>query len=143
MDGLYSRLVHLCNNTTAALLVLMQSCLLDLCLRLYVDDLVLCAVLLFSGDIGRNTVWRRVHQHQHWDQRTCHECKSHAHPDQWTRLDLRVHAVRDCLTNSLKTAEGSTVTDVCWRKLDSRTCIPNAGSLPWASVANDDRSQYM
>jgi hypothetical protein len=48
-----------------ALFIAIQSCLLDLLFGLYVDNLVLRAVLLLSGNISRNAIWRRVHQHQH------------------------------------------------------------------------------
>jgi hypothetical protein len=38
---------------------------------------------------------------------------SHAHADEWTGLDLSIHTIRNCLANSLKAAECSTVTDIC------------------------------
>lgn len=83
------------------------------------DTFALGVLNLLRCHVGRYALRRRVDQHQHGPKGKSHQAESNAEPNEWTCLDLCVHAIRDRLTYSFKTTECRTVTNVCCTGLAS------------------------
>jgi len=78
-----------------------------------ISNLRIQRLLPLKNNISRNTIRRLISQHDHRRRSQSHETETNTEANQRTSFRLRVHTIRNCLSDRLQTSKCSSVANVC------------------------------
>lgn len=84
-----------CNATRSLMAILDRLWLYN---NILVHLLLVLQLLSLENDIGRDAIWRRVDQNEHWAESGCHETECHATRESSVRITFEKHFKRVVVT---------------------------------------------